>query len=99
MDRGIRRQKPKSHEFLLQIPCEIQTVMWGSLYIISIWYAQGGKRVNLEKAECRSVRQRRLREEEKKEKLQKRADIWGKLANIQFDKLRKLELPYQVAAW
>ena len=40
LDKGMRRQKPKSHDCSLQIPCEIQTDMWESLYIISIWYAQ-----------------------------------------------------------
>jgi len=44
------------------------------------------------------VKQRRSRKEEQKEKLQNRADIRGKSANIQFVKLRKLELPYQVEA-
>ena len=56
------------------------------------------ERANIEKAEYRSVRQGRLRKEEQKEKLQNRANISGKSANIQFEKLRKLELPYQVAA-
>ena len=27
LDKGMRRQKPKSHGCSLQIPCEIQTVM------------------------------------------------------------------------
>ena len=48
------------------------------------------ERVNKEKAEYRRVKQRRSRKEEQKEKLQNRADIRGKSANIQFFKLRKL---------
>ena len=52
-------------------------------------------RANIENAEYRRINQRRLREEEQ---IQNIADIWSKSANIQFDKLRKLELPYQVAA-
>ena len=27
LDKGMRRQKPKSHGYPLQIPCGIQTVM------------------------------------------------------------------------
>ena len=60
------------------------------------WRAE--ERVNKEKAEYRRVKERRSRKEEQKEKLQNRADIRGKSANIQFVKLRKLELPYQVEA-
>ena len=52
-------------------------------------------RENIENAEYRRIKQRRLREEEQ---IQNRTDIWSKSANIQFVKLRKLELPYQVAA-
>ena len=56
------------------------------------------ERVNKEKAEYKRVKQRRSRKEEQKEKLQNKADIRGKSANIQFVKWRKLELPYQVEA-
>ena len=56
------------------------------------------ERVNKENAKYRRVKQRRSRKEEQKEKLQNRANIRGKSENIQFYKLRKLKLPYQVAA-
>ena len=53
------------------------------------------ERAYIENAKYRRIKQRRLREEEQ---IQNNADIWSKSENIQFDKLRKLELPYQVAA-
>ena len=53
------------------------------------------ERENIENAEYRRIKQRRLREEEK---IQNRVDIWSKSTNIQFDKLRKLKLPYRVVA-
>ena len=70
-----------------------------SIYNINFDKLKGRKRERerekIENAEYRRIKQRRLREEEK---IQNIADIWSKSANIQFDKLRKLELPYQVAA-
>ena len=97
-----RNEKAESEEAWLSIPNSLRNANSHKKILINniilIWKMKW-ERVNLEKAEYRSVRQRRLRKEEQKEKLQNRADIWGKLANIQFDKLRKLELPYQVAAW